>query len=259
MGFDQRACISDAVILLAGAGSRLLSARGSVPKPLVEVAGQPLISYVLRALESVGVERVHGVVGSNADEVITGLEACLPNGMAFKPIHNPEWHKQNGVSVLAAARAVDRPFLLTMGDHLFEPQILHELLARADFERLNLAVDRRVASIFDLADATKVRTINGDIVDLGKNLTDFDAIDTGVFLCPTAIFDYLERAKTNGDCSLSDGVRLMARDGKAAAIDIGDARWQDVDTPEMLAQAERISAQFLHYSGRRLAEESVAG
>ena len=30
----------------------------------------------------------------------------------------------------------------------------------------------------------------------------------------------------------------MARDGKVRAIDIGEAWWQDVDTPEMHAHAE---------------------
>ena len=52
------------------------------------------------------------------------------------------------------------------------------------------------------------------------------------------IFDHLENAKQNGDCSLSDGVRSMAAANKARAIDIGDAWWQDVDTNDMLAVAE---------------------
>ena len=53
----------------------------------------------------------------------------------------------------------------------------------------------------------------------------------------------LERAKRNDDCSLADAVRLMAHDGKVRKIDIGDAWWQDVDTPEMLRQAEKICAR----------------
>jgi NDP-sugar pyrophosphorylase family protein len=69
-------------------------------------------------------------------------------------------------------------------------------------------------------------------------LPNYDAIDTGLFVCPHEIFQYLERAKQNGDCSLADGVRLMADDGKTRAIDIGGAWWQDVDTLEMRAHAE---------------------
>jgi choline kinase len=84
----------------------------------------------------------------------------------------------------------------------------------------------------------KVQTKNDRVVAIGKHLTDYDAIDTGIFLCPNELFDYLERAKQNDDCSLADGVRLMAADNKVKAIDIGDAWWQDIDTPEMRARAE---------------------
>ena len=69
-------------------------------------------------------------------------------------------------------------------------------------------------------------------------------------ICPETIFEYLGRALCNGDCSLADGVRLMAEEGNAIAIDIGDAWWQDVDTPEMLRQAEE------HFAGRSKHVES---
>ena len=42
-----------------------------------------------------------------------------------------------------------------------------------------------------------------------------------------------------------DGVRLMAAERKVRAIDIGEAWWQDVDTPEMLAHAEQEVARLL--------------
>ncbi|MDQ6911661.1 MAG: NTP transferase domain-containing protein [Verrucomicrobiota bacterium] len=246
--------VTDAVVLLAGAGSRLSSARGSVPKPLVEILGRPLISYVLRALESVGIRNLHAIVGSNSDEVIAGMESCLPAGLCLNPIHNPEWQKQNGISVLCAAGAVERPFLLAMGDHLFDPTILPVLLERADPSHLQLAVDRRIETIFDLDDAMKVKTKNGAIVEIGKKLTDFDAIDTGLFFCPLALFEYLEKAKVESDCSLADGVRLMAREGLADAIDIGERWWQDVDTPAMLRRAEECLPPTLRSAPQLVAE-----
>jgi 1L-myo-inositol 1-phosphate cytidylyltransferase len=227
--------VSEAVVLLAGAGSRL---NGTVPKPLVEICGAPLISYVLDGLESIGVRTVHAVVGANAAAVVAGLEHCRPRALTLNVIHNSQWQKQNGISVLCAARAVEAPFLLTMGDHLFDPTILSRLLEGADHSCLNVAVDQKIETIFDIDDAMKVQTKNGRIVAIGKALTKYDAIDTGIFLCPNELFDYLRRAKQNGDCSLADGVRLMAKKNKVKAVDIGDAWWQDVDTPEMLARAE---------------------
>jgi 1L-myo-inositol 1-phosphate cytidylyltransferase len=124
--------------------------------------------------------------------------------------------------------------------------VVGRLLDSFDSDYLNVAVDRKLDSIFDLNDAMKVQTRGNKIIDIGKNLRDYDAIDIGLFVCPLEIFDYLERAKSSSgqsDCSLADGVRLMARDSKVRAADIGESWWQDVDTPEMLQHAERQIAQ----------------
>jgi len=103
-----------------------------------------------------------------------------------------------------------------------------------------VAVDRKIDSIFDLDDAMKLQTRGDRVVAIGKNLRAYDAIDTGLFVCPLEIFKYFGRAKQHDDCSLADGVRLMAEEKKVRAVDIGGAWWQDVDTPEMLQRAEKV-------------------
>lgn len=236
--------ISDAVILMAGTGSRLRGSSGTIAKPLIPIAGRPLISYAIESFARAGVTTVHAVVGPNGEELAAAVAPLLPMSMRFQPIPNPSWQKQNGVSLLMAEGKVKAPFFLAMGDHLFQPSILDQLLARADDRRLNLAIDKKVASIFDLDDAMKVRTEDSRIVAIGKKLEDYNAIDTGIFICPETIFAYLRRVLKEGDCSLADGVRLMAEEGNALAVDIGDAWWQDVDTPEMLARAEQEAGRL---------------
>jgi choline kinase len=230
--------ITDAVILMAGTGSRLRGSVNTIAKPLIPIAGRPLISYAIDSFDNAGVKTLHAVVGPNGDELAAAVAPLLPAHMKFRAIPNPNWQKQNGISVLAAAGKVSAPFFLAMGDHLFESSILRQLLAHADLGKLNLAIDRKIAAIFDLDDAMKVRTEGNQITAIGKNLDSYDAIDTGIFLCPEILFEYLRRARKDDDCSLADGVRLMAEEGKARAIDIGAAWWQDVDTPEMLARAQ---------------------
>ena len=147
---------------------------------------------------------------------------------------------------------MDRPFFLTMSDHIFEDEILEKLTREASHDLLHVSVDRKINSIFDLADATKVQTdqANG-ISAIGKDLGEFNAIDTGLFLCPTTIFSYLKRAAAGGDCGLTDAVRLMGIDRKVRCVDIGEGWWQDVDTPEMLQQAEKILAHRSQIAGVR--------
>jgi choline kinase len=230
--------ITDAVVLMAGAGSRLRASRRSLPKPLLPVLQRPLISYVIGCLSRAGIRTLHAVVGSQSARLLAGLEPLLPAGMRLHPIENPDWEKQNGISLLSAAKHLKAPFLLTMADHLFDYALLDVLLREADSSQLNLAIDRKIETIFDLEDAMKVQTQEDRVIAIGKDLTIYDAIDTGVFFCSLEIFSYLKAARRDGDCSLADGVRLMAAENKVRAIDIGAAWWQDVDTDAMLARAE---------------------
>ena len=249
--------VSEAVVLMAGAGSRLRSGTRTVPKPLVPILGRPLISYTFDALRKAGIQTVHAVVGFESDAVSREVERLAPLGLTVRFIENRDWQKQNGVSVLAAASHVSGPFVLTMSDHLFDQSILDSLLHDRAHEELSLAVDYKIESIFDREDAMKVQTRGDRIVTLGKNLETYDAIDTGVFVCTGELFKHLDREKTrlNGDCSLADGVRSLAALGMARAVDIGDAWWQDVDTGEMLVAAEEhlraISAVADRTEGQR--------
>jgi choline kinase len=233
--------VSEALILMAGSGSRLRGSDQTFLKPLVPVLGRPLVCYIIDALIEAGINKINFIVGYQSERMRAEMEKLAPPKSEWVFIENPDWQKQNGISLLAAANHVRAPFLLTMSDHLFDNTTVDLLIELADIELLNLAVDRKIDSIFDLDDAMKVRTQGDKVVAIGKNLPDYDAIDTGVFICPESIFDYLERARSGSgrnDCALADGVRLMAADGKVRAIDIGAAWWQDVDTLEMLQHAE---------------------
>ena len=238
--------ISEAVILMAGEGSRLRGPNKTFLKPFVPVLGRPLILYTLDVLTRVGIKTVNFVVGYESGRMIEQVKRLIPSGLSASFIENRDWQKQNGISLLAAAGHLSKPFLLTMSDHLFDAAVVDRLLDSLDSDYLNIAVDRKLDSIFDLEDAMKVQTRENMIIDIGKNLRDYDAIDIGLFVCPLEIFDYLERAKSSScrsDCSLADGVRLMARDNKVRAISIGESWWQDVDTPKMLQHAEKQMAE----------------
>ena len=241
--------ISDAVVLMAGEGSRLRGSDKTILKPFVPVLGRPLISYTLDTLIGAGIKTVNFVVGYESERMIAQVKQLIPSGLSASFIENRDWHKQNGISLLAAADRVNNPFLLTMSDHLFDNAIVDLVIESSDPALVNVAVDRKLDSIFDLHDAMKVQTCRSRVIDIGKHLRKFDAIDTGLFVCSLEIFDYLERVKSSSgmsDCSLADGVRMMAADDKVRAIDIGDAWWQDVDTPQMLQHAEKQIAERMH-------------
>src|SRR5207249_5132096 len=181
-------------------------------KPFVPVRDRPLISYTLDALIHAGIRTVNFVVGFESKRMIDQMRQLISSDLDAAFIENRDWQKQNGISLLTAADRVARPFLLTMSDHIFDDGIVDHLLDSFDSDFLNIGVDQKLESIFDLEDAMKVRTQGNRVTDIGKKLRDYDAIDIGLFVCPLEIFNYFERAKSRSgrnDCSLADGVRLM--------------------------------------------------
>jgi choline kinase len=234
--------IREALILIAGQGSRLRGADKNCLKPFVPVLGRPLLSYTLESLSSAGITTAYFVVGYENERVIAQAKELIPAHITATFIVNRDWQKQNGISVLTAVDRVRAPFLLTMGDHVFDDKVVDCLLDNFDPDLLNIAIDRKLDSIVDLEDAMKLQTRGSSVIGIGKDLQTYDAIDTGLFVCSAEIFSYLDEAKAmsgNDDCSLADGIELMARDEKVRGVDIGSARWHDIDTPRVLEYAEQ--------------------
>ena len=236
---ESKMQITEAVILMAGSGSRLRGTSGDLLKPLIPLLGRPLISYTLDALIAAGIDTITAVIGYAGDRLSAAMKSLAPAGLRLQFVENAEWNKPNGISLLGAANHVQGPFFLTMGDHIFAPELVEFLISRADLEALNLAVDRKITAIFDIEDATKVQVRGNRVTAIGKQLPTYDAIDTGLFVCPLQIFDYIRKIKDTSSCSLADAVQLMAADNKVRAHDIGAGWWHDVDTPEMLSHAEK--------------------
>ena len=237
-----------AVILAAGLGSRLNSVSGFLPKPLVQFEGIPLLQHVMSAAKQAGIERFVIVVGYQGDVVRRWFAGSSLRSTPVTWVENTEYHKKNGISLLKARHAVDQPFLLLMSDHIFEPETAASLLRQPlRKDEAILAVDHKLDCIFDMDDATKVVCADDYVISIGKNLKRYDAVDTGMFLCTPAVFDALEAVTNDGNCSLSDGMQYMASNRKLRAYDIGDANWQDIDTPEMLDFAQvQLSPHLSH-------------
>ena len=228
--------VTTALILAAGQGSRL----NHGPKPLHRLLGVPLLARALNTLAKAGIQKAYVVTGYKADLVWSGIEQVDSIGIEVVWLLNEEWEQPNGLSVLAAREVIQEPFVLAMADHIFDPTIVTRLIEtpRADDE-IVLAVDRRLERIADLDDATKVQVEAGSIERIAKSLVDYNAVDTGLFLAGPSLFDAVHRASMDDRKTLSDGVQMLAKDGKASVLDVTGMMWHDVDTPADIGRAER--------------------
>ena len=236
------------VILAAGKGSRLHTLKYN--KPSIPILGVPLIERTIHSAMEAGADDFYVVTGYREELIRIILKQLFDrDGIRITPIFNENWRKENGISLLRAKEYLHEPFLLLMADHLFDPAIVRKLLEfNLHDTEMVLAVDRNIHNNpnINFEDVTKVLTNNGKIVDIGKDLTDFNGFDTGIFLCNPSIFSVLERSKKQfKDSRLSKGIQILASEGRANAIDINGNFWIDVDDQQSFKRAERLLLENL--------------
>ncbi len=240
--------IKQGVILASGLGSRLAENGHEEPKPLMPIGGIPLLERNINLMQAAGIEKVVIVVGFKHEMIEDYIKE---NNVSAVTVYNPDFTKKNGLSLIAASAKLDmnEPFLLSMSDHVFSDDYMKSFIEKAslslDKAGTVLAVDRDIDGVFDLDDATKVFTEEDKIVEIGKEIEPYNAIDTGLFLCKPVIIEMLKDVKEkNGDASLSDGMKALADEGLFTFADMTGFLWQDVDTPDMMEEAEKRLAAY---------------
>ncbi len=236
------------LIIAAGKGRRLRH-KGDC-KPLIPLLGTPIIERVIRSAMQAGIDDFCVVTGYNGDRVRRFLDDFAPRlGIKISHVINNEWEESNGLSILKARDCLrGEKFLLLMGDHLFEPAIIRDLVSYPlGKDEVILVVDYNIANpLIDMEDVTRVKCENNHLHDIGKGLSEFNGFDTGFFLCSSAVFGALERsAKEHNDTSLSGGVRYLAAEGKVNTLDVQGRFWIDVDDSRTMNMAEETLLEQL--------------
>src|SRR6202011_4931751 len=126
--------LTKAVVLAAGRGTRMRELTLSMPKPMIEICGKPVLSYILEGLRDAGVRQTLIVVGYRKEVVVDHFG----NGSAIGiEIVYREQIRQDGtgkVVELAKEFCGSDPFILSYGDILVDPSsyLLLTRLADAD-------------------------------------------------------------------------------------------------------------------------------
>ena len=161
-----------AIILAAGVARRLYPITFDKPKCLLEVAGQPIIDYQIKALEQVGIYEATVVVGYYKGMIIDYLKTSF-NEFEFNFVYNPHFFETNTSYSLHLCEDLLRhgECLLMNGDVLYPVKLLQRVL---NDERNNvLAVEAKQCG------KEEVKVIEGAdqrIVAIGKELIEENSL-----------------------------------------------------------------------------------
>ena len=120
--------IDNAIILIAGMGTRLKPMTDHMPKCLTEIHGKTILENALTHLEKTGVKETVLVVGYLGNKVMEKIGSQF-GGMKITYIENKVYDKTNNMYSLWLAREYLKKDVIWMdGDVFFEEEILNRIL-----------------------------------------------------------------------------------------------------------------------------------
>jgi len=248
---------AQAVLLLAGEGTRLRPHTLDRPKCLVEVGGRPLLDRALASIEAAGIPGVVLVTGYRS-EMIDAFLAARASKATVVTVKNEAYASTNNAFSLACARkAVDRPFLLLDGDLLFEPAVMTRLLASQG--EAVLAVEKR--KTLGAEEMKVILDERGTIAAVNKEVDPAAAIGEAIGIARFGttmidkLFDRLEAQIAEGRRNIfyeKAFEELIAAGEPFNVADVSGLACMEIDTPEDL-EAARSLAQRIQPLPARLA------
>lgn len=224
--------VMKAIILAAGNGIRLRPLTYNTPKPLVKVAGQPLIHHLVSKLPE-EVDEVIFVVGYLGNQI---REYC-GNEFLGRKVSYVEQENRRGtyhaVSLCQPQIHGDRhgKFFVFYGDDLIDANTIKELMKHERAVITQEVADPRRFGVLTLNDDGSIK----ELIEKPENPMSNKVLASGMLL-DYKIFQYPPPNVVNGEYFLSTAVAEMAKYHKVMAVKAGF--WVPIGAPEDIEKAE---------------------
>ncbi len=248
-----RMAIRRAVLFAAGRGTRLGALTAHMPKPLLDVAGAPLIAHIVGGLIEGGLHEfiiVEGYLGEQIARWCTEF-ARANAGMTIQGVR--QRHLDGTAGAMLAARdllAGEQHFIFGWGDILMDPGNYPRFLGAArsaDYDLL-LALNRvddpwRGAAVYVTPEMRVERLVEKP--ERGTSATNWN--NAGLFAATPLLFDYIARLEPSSrrELELPQAIAAMIADERVVRAVEMRGFWSDVGTPEDLEAARA------HFGNRR--------
>jgi dTDP-glucose pyrophosphorylase len=230
--------IDRAVVLAAGAGTRLGDLTATEPKPLLDVAGASALSRVLDGVAQAGIHRIALITGHGFQAVEDA--AWGYRGLSVEFIRQEELNGTGGAMRLARGFTYDEPFLFAWSDVMVAPVNYAAVVVAADDGDTVIAVnhvdDPSAGAAVHLDDDGWVTGIE-EKPRPGTAGTNWNSAGLGI-LNPSVWphLDVLEPSE-RGELELTDALASLLLAGERIRAVPVRGYWHDIGTPEGLAAA----------------------
>ncbi len=240
---------------MAGRGSRLRPHSLTVPKPLIPVAGQPIVHRLVKDIAKVlkqPIDEIAFVLGDPAwfgDEVVSSLEDLAKSLGAKASIYRQDKPLGTGHAIMCAGPSLSGPAVIAYADTLIRAEF--DLDPKADSVIWTKQVDNPEAyGVVKLND-------NDEIVELVEKPETFvsDQAVIGIYYFKDVavlkeklqeILD--ENVMNGGEYQINDGIKRMMAEGKIFKTGTVD-EWMDCGNKAITIETNQRMLGFLKADG----------
>jgi len=251
------------IVPMAGRGSRLRPHSLTVPKPLIPVAGKPIVHRLVSDIAKVlnePIEEIAFILGDPAffgDDVVESLTALAEELGAKASIYRQDEPLGTGHAIMSAKPSLSGPAVIAYADTLI----------RAEFN-----LDKEADSVIwvkqvDEPEAFGVVKLNeaNEIVELVEKPEEFvsDLAVIGIYYfkdvgaLKTELQYVLDNNVINGgEYQINDGIKRMMANGKKFVTGQVD-EWMDCGNKKVTVETNQRMLGFLEKDGESMISDSV--
>ncbi|MCL9817226.1 bifunctional sugar-1-phosphate nucleotidylyltransferase/acetyltransferase [Natronocalculus amylovorans] len=226
------------VVLAAGAGTRMRPLTDSIPKPMLPVAGQPLVAHTIERAVAAGASRIILVIGYESDQVRTYFGNSY-DGVPIEYTVQPEQRGTADAVRVASQALADEPFVVLNGDALYDIPALQKLYQNGPAVGSYRVSNPSSYGVLQ-TDGNRVTGVVEKPIDPPSNL-----INTGAYVFPAETRDRLDvGVSERGELELTDVLQAVCDAHTVTAVPF--ERWLDVGRPwELLSANEWLSESLV--------------
>ncbi len=244
-----------AIIPVAGVGARLRPHTYSQPKPLIPVAGKPILGYILDRLIKAGFYEFVFVIGYLGEKIEAYVKEMYPQIRSQFVIQNKREGLGHAIWLTKDIIEANEEVFIALGDTIFEADIENVLSLPISALGLKKVEDPRNFGVAEVDNELNiVRVIEKPLIPKSNLAL------VGLYKIKEAeqLFQFLESIikhsyKTQGEYHLTDAIMLMIQEGiifKGFKIQ----NWYDCGKKEILLETNAIMLRKSGYATHDLPE-----
>jgi glucose-1-phosphate thymidylyltransferase len=251
------------IVPMAGRGSRLRPHTLTVPKPLIPVAGKPIVHRLVEDIAKVlnqPIDEIAFILGDPAffgDEIVESLEN-LAKSLGAKPsIYRQDEPLGTGHAIMSAKESLSGPAVVAYADTLIKADF------KLDEEADGVIWTKKVKNpeAFGVVNLNE----NDEIIELVEKPEEFvsDQAVIGIYyfkdiaVLKEKLQEVLEENLMHGgEYQINDGIKKMMAEKRVFKTGTVD-EWMDCGNKNVTVETNGRMLNFLHKDGEKLISDSV--